>query len=121
MHVAPILLVLGTVLATAGGARAAAVHTPPLSRGTDGTFVCNVANASTKPREIVISIIDPLGEVVAGTLPSVLGPGQLLSASENSTGGRSCRVDVKGSSKTVRVSLYVLDANGNPMAAVQGQ
>jgi hypothetical protein len=30
-------------------------------------------------------------------------------------------VDVKGSSKTVRVSLYVLDANGNPMAAVQGQ
>jgi hypothetical protein len=121
MHAAPILLALVVALAPAGSARAAAVHTPPLSRATDGTFVCNVANASTKPREVVISILDPLGEVVAATLPSVLDPGQLLSVNQNSIGGRSCRVDVKGGRNTVRVSLYVLDANGNPTAAVQGQ
>jgi hypothetical protein len=113
-------LVVG-LLALAGSAGAATLRTGPLARGTSGPFVCDVANASTKPREVVISILNPAGDVVIATTPTVLTPGQLLSTSNTAVGGRSCRVDVKGARKTVRVSFYVLEVDGNPTAVVQGQ
>ena len=108
------------LLSVAAGA--ATVHTPPLTRGTSGTFICNVANASTKTREVVVAILDPQGDEVNAPVPASLSPGQLFSVSNaGATGGRSCRVEVKGPRKSVRVSLYVVDANGDPTAAVSGQ
>ena len=123
------LVLVGGPSAYAGG-RTVRVSTPPLTPDPNGYLYCKVVATSSTPVGIVAAIIAGDGTKVTdfGTgfraSPAATGDGYYAEETAGSLAdnARHCRATVTGARRPdVQVSLTAFDANGRPVATVEGR
>ncbi len=98
------------------------IVTPSLFPKADGFVSCRVNNASaSKTIDIEVSIYDLNGNITEGPNAASLPPDRNFVINSSDNDARQCVVEVmKGGKKNVRVSLSILDASAQTIAAVSG-
>ena len=116
------LATMALVLALASPAQAGSktIVTPGLKPPSDGALGCRVVNASSsKPISITMAFRSADGGALKISLfPIVIPPFGSYSSSESQDDASHCTVGMKsGNSKDARVTVWVEDSGGDPIAA----
>jgi len=122
------IAILGAGVAEAGNVT---VRTPSIVPDTDGYLYCRVDARGPRPMEIIAKVVTATGAIVTefGTSfrasPEATGDGRYYAeetAGSMNDGARSCTATVRNARRAeINISLTAFDANGNPVATVEGQ
>lgn len=112
-------LAASMTLVLMGTAHAGTLITPPLVVQSPDSLICQIANVGSRPRLVVVEVIDINGDVLGGTTQT-LQPKQVA---EVGVGAgfqvpRYCKFGVEGKSKLFRASGSVTTTFGSSVAAV---
>lgn len=114
------------VFALAASSDAAELSTPGIEAGnsTEGV-TCLARNVSKKATDITLEIFNFFGSSVAGPKTGTVAPGTAAFLPHPGAAGTNtsvyCVISGKFGKKSVRGSMYVLDADGTSIGTVQAE